>query len=245
MNEDQDQVTPEEVETPVEEQPQEQQTTEAEAKPVEPAQETEAQINYRAMRELKKKAEQERDVLLQKLQLAEQKQQPKQETPPQQDFSIAPDDLVEGKHLSAVDKKVKQLESQLQSYQQQSAAQNIEARIKTQYPDFDQVVSKDNLEIFRTAYPDLATAIGSSTDLYSKATSAYKLIKKYNIHQHKEVAKGVDRVQSNLSKPVPTASLGSQQGDSPLSKANAFSGGLTAALKEQLLKEMNEAIKNK
>lgn len=248
MNEDANKVTPEEVDAPVEEQVSEPNVEETAEKPQvqeTPLEETDAQINYRAMRDLKKKAERERDELLARLHLAEQ-QKPQQPQPQQQEeFSVAPDDLVEGKHLSAVDKKVKQLEAQLKTYQQQSTAQSVEARIKAQYPDFEQVVSQENLEVFRTAYPDIAASIGTSTDLYSKAISAYKLIKTYNIHQHKEAKADASRVQNNLSKPVSTASLGAQQGDSPLAKANAFSGGLTQDLKDQLLREMNEAIKSK
>ena len=36
-----------------------------------------------------------------------------------------------------------------------------------------------------------------------------------------------------------------QQGDSPLSRANAFANGLTPELRVQLIKEMEEARKNR
>lgn len=215
-----------------------------EQQPTEPVQETQEQINYRALRELKEKAEQERDDALNRFKQMEQQKQPVQSAPaPEQSFTVAPDDLVEGKHLSAVNNEVKQLKEQLKTYQQQSATQTVEAKLRTQYPDFDKVVSKENIEIFRTAYPELATAIGSSTDMYSQAASAYTLIKKFGIHQTKTYAADVGRVKENLSKPTPTASLGTQQGDSPLTKANAFAEGLTPDLKKQLYREMLEAEK--
>lgn len=257
MDEKQDQVATKETQTSIDQAsadsvsqdtPQQKQTTnENEHQPAQVAVETQEQINYRALRELKEKAERERDDLLNRFKQMEQlqKQQPSTpQTQPEQDYSVAPDDLVEGKHLSAVDKKVKQLEDQLKTYQQQSATQNIEVKLKAQYPDFDKVVSKENIEIFRTAYPELATAIGSSTDLYSQATSAYTLIKKFGIDKHQSTSQNVDRVHQNLSKPVPTASLGTQQGESPLTKANAFAEGLTPDIKKQLYREMLEAEKN-
>ena len=51
--------------------------------------------------------------------------------------------------------------------------------------------------------------------------------------------------QKNASKPKPLASVSPQQGDSPLSRANAFANGLTNELKAQLRKEMEEARKNR
>jgi len=209
-------------------------------------QEAQEELNYRALRELKEKAERERDELRIKLEQT-QKIQQQEPVPPQptenQDFYVNPDDLVEGKHLSAVNKKVKQLEEQLQAYQQQSTVNTVEARLKAQHPDFDQVVSKENIEIFRTAYPELAAAIGSSSDIYSKGMSAYTLIKKFGIHQAQANAGAVDRVKQNLSKPTSSASIGTQQGDSPLSKANAFADGLTPELKQKLYREMVESSK--
>jgi hypothetical protein len=49
------------------------------------------------------------------------------------------------------------------------------------------------------------------------------------------------RAQKNAAKPKPLASVNPQQGDSPLSKANAFANGLTDDLKKQLRKEMEDA----
>jgi hypothetical protein len=51
--------------------------------------------------------------------------------------------------------------------------------------------------------------------------------------------------QKNASKPKPLASVSPQQGDSPLSRANAFANGLTPELQKQLRQEMEEARKNR
>ena len=242
MDQKQEQVATEEI------QPTNQEQTTVQEPPVENVpeqpQETQEQINHRALRELKEKAERERDEALRQL---ESHKTPQQQAPQEQvnEYNIAPDDLVEGKHLSAVDKKIKQLEQQVQAYQQQNTTQTVETKLKAQFPDFDQVVSKENIEILSTAYPELANAIGASTDLYSKASSAYTLIKKFGIHKDQANTANIDRVKQNLAKPVPTASLGTQTGESPLTKANAFADGLTPELKKQLLREMLEAEKNR
>jgi hypothetical protein len=62
---------------------------------------------------------------------------------------------------------------------------------------------------------------------------------------HKDIYES-DRLKAlkNSQKPRPLASVSPQQGDGPLSKANAFANGMTAELKEQLRKEMYAARKN-
>ncbi len=216
-----------EVAQEIKEQPQEVEETREEPK------------NIAALRIARAKAERERDELAQ--QLARMYQQPPQQQQ-QQESNPNPDDLVEWKH---VDKRIRDLENQIKGYQQQSQESIIEARLKAQYPDFDRVVSRDNIDILKAEYPELAETLNSSSNLYSKAVSAYTLIKKLGIQQDDNSYLDRARLQKNMSKPKPLASISPQKGDSPLSKANAFAEGLTDSLKEQLRKEMFAAMKNK
>jgi hypothetical protein len=174
-------------------------------------------------------------------QASKQSQQAPQEEE-EEEISVDADALVEGKHLSKVNKHIKKLEAQLHQYQQQTVLSATEMRLKTQYPDFDSIVSKDNLESLRLAYPEIAQTINSSSDLYSKAVSAYTMIKKLGINEESETfdeEKAV--IHKNANKPKPSAVLKPQQGDSPLTKANAFAQGpLTDDLKAAMLKEMNQ-----
>jgi len=173
-------------------------------------------------------------------QAAKQQPQPAQEEE-EAEISVDADALVEGKHLSQVNKHIKKLEAQLNQYQQQTALSATEMRLKTQYPDFDTIVSRDNLESLRLAYPEIAQTINSSSDLYSKAVSAYTMIKKLGINEDNETFDAEKEViHKNANKPKPSALLKPQQGDSPLTKANAFAQGpLTDDLKAAMLKEMN------
>ena len=188
----------------------------------------------------------ERDDMARRLAQYEANQR-KQYTEPEvePEFNINADDLVEGKHLQQYAKKMKQLEAQLHQQQQQNTASIAQAQIRAKFPDFDRVVNEDNIEQLRYAYPELANTLNSSTDLYSTAVSAYTMIKNLGI-----VPKGDDfmaqkaQAQKNAAKPKPLASVNPQQGDSPLSKANAFANGLTPELQKQLRKEMEEARQN-
>lgn len=204
-------------------------------------QKPDAQASFRALREKAERIERERDDAMRRLQEIETRNQQTQSE--DEEINIAPDDIAEGKHLSKVSKKIKRLESELNQYKQQSAATTVETRLKTQYPDFDKVVSKDNIELLKAQYPEIAQTLHASSDLYSTAVSAYTIIKRLGIHQ--EDVYGVEKAIAikNAAKPRPLASVSPQQGDSPLSRANAFANGLTDDLKEQLRKEMMEARK--
>lgn len=205
--------------------------------------------NFRAIRERMQKAERERDEALKmakKLsEMHEQYQKPVvQEQPHDTDDSdnlgINDDDLVEGKHLGKVAKKMRELQKQLKQYEKQSSMAATEAKLKAQYPDFDQVLSRDNIETFRYAYPELAATVDSTQDVYTKAVSAYTLIKKFGVYAPQAER---ERVAKNIAKPRPLSTVAPQQGDSPVSRANAFANGLTKDLQEQMWKEMRDARK--
>ena len=90
--------------------------------------------NFRELREQTERIARERDELLRKLQEAQQKQIEQ----PQEELYIKPDDLVEGKHLSKYDKKMKALEEQLNQYKQQSLQLAMENKLKSEFPSHDQ-----------------------------------------------------------------------------------------------------------
>ena len=130
---------------------------------------------------------------------------------------------------------------QIQKYQQQTAETVVESKIKSQYADFDSVVTKENIELLKMTYPEIATTMLSTPDLYNKAVSAYTLIKRLGIQPEEQETPDQRRIQANASRPRSVASVAPQSGDSPLARANAFANGLTDELKAQLYKEMIEA----
>lgn len=241
---------PEEVETSAE--PEEIEASEPEhEEPEESPQPAVSSKNERNIRYLREKAEQadkwqrERDEAMRALQELMTKQQHPvhQQAPaePEEEWDVGPDDLVEGKYLKKYDKKIQQMQEKLQQYERQAAETNVDNALRKRYPDIDQVLSKDNIAILNQDYPEIAETLRSSSDTYTKAVSAYTMIKKLGIDFDDPYAKEKEKATKNAYKPRPVNSIAPQQGNSPLSKANAFANGLTPELKKQLEREMFEA----
>ena len=198
--------------------------------------------NFARLREKAVRAERERDEALRMVREIEaQKQRPVEE---EVNVNLGDDEIAEGKHLKNVARELKELKNELKKYKQESATNSVETKIRSNYPDFDSVVSRDNLESLRNSYPELAQTLLTSNDEYSRAASAYTLIKKLGIDSSGSYEMDKQRVQQNAAKPKPLASLTAQQtAGGALANANAFAGGLTKDLQAQLLKEMQESRK--
>jgi hypothetical protein len=194
--------------------------------------------NIRFLREKAEMADrykQERDELLQYVQ-RQNPQYQQQPTPPKDSLGlgIGEDELAEGKHISKVAKRVEELEQQV-----------LEAKLRAKYTDFDSVLSAENIKSLSTTYPEIAATLNADPNLYTKAASTYQMIKRLGIVADDPYAQERNIAQLNAAKPRPLTSVSPQQGDSPMSKANAFANGLTDDLRKQLLKEMAEARKNR
>ena len=210
-----------------------------------PKPESPAEINLRALANAKLKVEKERDEALRYARELEQRYAPKPVAEEDNEIKLGDDELAEGKHLSKMGRKVKRLEEELNQYKKQSYEQTAEMKLKAQFPDFDKVVNSDTVRALQEQEPELYDTIKSSPDLYKQAVAAYKMIKKNGIYQDTTYDAEKEIAQRNANKPRPLASVSPQQGDSPLSHANAFANGLTDSLKDQLRKEMFEAMKNR
>jgi hypothetical protein len=216
---------------------------------VEEIKETPNQRNIRSLREKAERterAERERDEMMKRLYAYEQGVKPQVEKPveTEEDYlatlGIDADALAEGKHLKPLMKELRSLKNELNQYKKQTQQETIEVRLKTRFPDFDKVVSQSNLEMLRHANPELAEAILATPDQFKQATLAYQMVKQYGIYQEDNFTQEKVLAQKNAAKPKPLASVSPQQGESPMSKANAFANGLTSDLKAQLLREMNQ-----
>ena len=178
-------VTPE-APVPVEEEPEEE-IEEAYAAP------KSAAANMRALREAKEKAEQERNELMRMImQQQMQQNQPKPQAEPEEvdDFDLEDDALVEGKAMRKMHNEIKSLKKQLKQTHVQSleeqrriASAVLETKVRTAMPDFDNVCSPENIEVFKTLHPDIAQSIASNPDPYSQAVAAYNLFKKMGVYK--------------------------------------------------------------
>ncbi len=217
--------------------------------------ETPQQSNFRMIRERAEAAERRADEAMKYAMSLQQQQQPKQQAQPEpeddySDIGLDDDGLAEGKHLKKVLKEMRELKKEMHAYKTKSTSDSVEIRLKSHYPDFDQVINNDNLQKLSNLNPDLAEMILQTPDMFKRAKLAYDMVKQYGISSSPEKQPTYDKekaiAQKNAAKPRPLTSVSPQQGDSPLSKANAFAnGGLSEDMKAQLRKEMIQATKGR
>ncbi len=131
-----------------------------------------AEYNWAEMREQKRRLEQRVQELEEGFGKFNKTTQPQEE---EENYGFKDEDLVEGKHLKEINKKLKRLENELH----QKDALLVENRIHIQYPDFKQVVSKENIEFLKENEPDLADSLIDIKDPYKQAVAAYKMLKKF------------------------------------------------------------------
>jgi DNA repair exonuclease SbcCD ATPase subunit len=207
------------------------------------------QENFRILRERAERAEREREEYSRKLAEIEAKSKHIEQVPEEDlEVNLGADEIAEGKHLSKIGRKMKQLEQKIAEAEQkriqlekQSESNAIIANIKADFPDIDKVVNEATMEALRQRSPEIEKTIRSSNDLYSKAAAAYRIIKDMGLYVDDAYAADKAKVQSNMAKPRSTAAVSGTS--SPLSQADIFANGLTPELKDRLHKEMIEAIK--
>jgi hypothetical protein len=243
MQDDQVIAMPEIIEETQQEQGAEQEAPQQQAQATEQPKETEQARNFRQLKEARERAERERDEAIRIIREMQSRQQQPQPAPVEEDdLALGAEDVAEGKHVKKVYNEVRELKKQLKQYQQQSSETVAETRLKATYPDADRVLSADNINAFKDKYPEMANTIYNSTgDMYSKLVSAYTMIKQLGVHHEDLYEADRNLAQKNAAKPRPLTSISPQQGDTPLSKANAFANGLTPELQKQLIEEMNKA----
>lgn len=219
--------------------------------------ESKREENWRTIRDAKEKAERdreraerERDALMQRLIEIEtsksQRQYQEQEPEPDYNFDIEDDALLEGKHAKKMLGQMKQMKRQIDQYQSMSQQNAVETKLKQQFPDFDTVVSRENVEILNEEFPEVAASLRDTQDLYTKGSAAYKIIKRMGIYRDNgDIMAQKAKVIQNLKKPKSVAAVAPQQSDSPLTKVSSFDNEFSETLRKQLHKEMIDAMKRR
>lgn len=221
----------EEVVHPNEQSAPESQSLEAEAKQKEIS---DKEINFQKLREKAERLERENAELRHYASPQTQRRQMPEEV--EDDLGIDDDDIPDGK---LVKKLYKEIDSLKKTYNLDKQA-TIPERLKSKFSDFDRVVTKDNLEKLQQTEPEIYSSIVSGVDLYAKGVSAYKTLKALGIVKEDPYVSQKEQVKENVSRPVSTQAI---KGQGALAEANIFAKGLTPELKQQLQREMEEAIK--
>lgn len=220
--------------------------TEDNAEPEE--QESDKEKNFRALREKTEQLEKERDEYRKRMedilyaQQMSQNKKPEKEPEPEPEYKLSDDDFVEGKHLSAYEKKIKRMEEKFKQMEQQQHLLSVEQKLVRKYPDFEEVVSTENINRLKEEYPSVAKLVSQSQDVESQGESAYLMLKKFGIYEDK-YKRERQTVNKNSNKPRPAQAVKKSR-QNALDNASGFIGGrITEEEKKRQWREMQKIMK--
>lgn len=157
----------------------------------------------------------------------------------EEEFSFNDEDIPTGKDVKRLIKK--EAQHIAKEMIRQREAQTVDERINLKFPDYNQVVTSESIEVLKQTEPEIAASLANMNDPYTQAIAAYKYMKKLNPLPEKQVGSAEKKkAEANLQKPV---SVNSASKHSALGSVSMFENGLTPELKKQLWDEMRSAIK--
>jgi len=111
--------------------------------------------------------------------------------------------------ITKTKKELQELKFQWIAQQNQAKVLQIEQKLKVDFPDLEQVVNDETIEVLKARDKSFAKIIDSQPqsvdELYNRAVSAYTLIKKYGIYVEDNHKADRARVEKNMSKPRPVS----------------------------------------
>ena len=122
----------------------------------------------------------------------------------------------------------------------QREAATMDERLQMKFPDYAEIVSKENIELLKQTEPELAQSLYHMPDPYSQAVAAYKLLKKIAGKKEEKPSLEKKKAMENSEKPL---SVNAVTNKSAIGNAHLFENGLTKDLKQQLWKEMQQAMR--
>ena len=218
---------------------------------IKPVKESRAATNFKALKSEAARLAKERDDMKALLEQYQQQQrntsEQKQTTPVSDDIEIDADAYAEGKQIKKLLEEMRSIKKDLQQSRAQTHNIAVKASLIAEHPDFERVVTKENLTALELSYPHLARSINVS-DPYTAGKACYDLIKQFGIDQDEapdtQITKAM--IAQNLAKPKPAAAMkgGRATNESTMGRASEFyTGELTDQMKKQFHKEMVDAMK--
>jgi hypothetical protein len=120
-------------------------------------------------------------------------------------------------------------------------ASTVDERLKNRFTDFNDVVTKENIDLLKQQDPELAMSLYAlAQNPYEQAVAAYKMLMKTGIGDMAKKQPQKAKAIENSKKPV---SVQSVTKSSAIGNVHNFENGLTPELKKQLNKEMEDARK--
>lgn len=240
-------------------------TPEVVAPPVNENKERIARENFVAMRRkleeeeaLRKQAEHKAAEAERKLQERNNQQSYRDEThtasvdEQEEDFGD-PDDVALNKTIKKTYKKtvskISNAEKELQELKQRLEIFEAKSEIDS-LKDFNDIVSKENIQTFSRLYPDEYQTIMSSPNLRTRSKMAYNMIKNYGIaeaspllKQAEEIKMAEKKIESNKIKPGSSASA--PVSTSPLTKFGRYDAEGRLTLSDDDCDRINKEVRKK
>lgn len=212
---------------------QQEQEVRVETPPKEDAQERNWREIRSSMRELQRQNEVLREELTRRNAPVKQEEQDELDSLPDDEYLTK----AQARKLAA-----KMAEKAAKDLIRQKEHESVPDKLRSRYPDFDDVVSKENVQLLIEQEPELAQSLNALKDNpYAQGIAAYKLLQKSDIMQQKlATMDSQKRVAENMKKPTVSNAAGKQ---GALANANMFANGLTPQLKNQLFKEMQDCAR--
>ncbi len=188
-------------------------------------QETAQERNFREMRERQKMLERERDeerrqrIELQQA-LTKQYHQPAAQEQSRQ--RLQRDDIPD---VGYVEDELASIREEQRRERERIAFAHAELKVAQQYPDYEKMLSDDNIKELERREPEMWSSIKNNPDPYARMISAIKAVRSANIYVKDAPIPEKKAVQANLAKPKAVNSLNpSSGGTGALAQAHAFSG---------------------
>jgi len=135
----------------------------------------------------------------------------------EEEFLGDPDDVAYNKTVQKTFKKtaskISKTEQELQELKQRLEVFEAKSEIDS-LKDFNEVVSKENIQTFARLYPDEYQTIMSAPNLRSRSKMAYNMIKNYGISETSPLLKQVEeihmadkKIEANKQKPASSAAV--------------------------------------
>lgn len=157
----------------------------------------------------KKAAEKEQEVLA--LRKAMEAAFAKQPVIQQNHDSYYPQEETEDERIQKkVDAALAARDEQYQREAQEREAREYPQRLNQTYPDFNQVITDENLDWLDHHYPEISRPFQRLPNDYQKWSDIYQTVKKL-IPNYASVKKDAQRAESNLQKPQSMSAIGNSQ----------------------------------
>ena len=198
--------------------------------------------NWTEMRKRQQELEnrlRQKDEMLEKLMHAQLSSQTKQPEPEPED----PDEeyIPAGRVKGIARRTVQPLEQKIHEIEQKIAQQEQQKYIQSKYPDFDDVVTRETLELLETREPELAAAIAESKDPNKMAIQAYKYIKALNLVEQVPTARRSKEVTKRLEENSKTVQTPMAYDKRPMAQAFEISQAKRNELYEEMMRYAGQA----